>query len=604
MPKYGPVTPFSQNLHNNKYRLEGESFNDFTERFAITLAEDEKEYNAFKDIIGNQRFLPGGRVQLAVGNPSNVTSYNCFVGGKIEDSMRGELTDNGIMDELLNSAMTLRMGGGCGWDFSTIRPKNNPINGLGGVPASGPVSFMGMWDAMCSTIMSQGLRRGAMMGVLRVDHPDILEFIHAKQDQHTLKNFNISVAVTDEFMTALENNEYYDLKFDGNTEYIDKQGRSAPYGKLLASEVWDLIMKNTWDWAEPGVLFIDHINKMHPLSYCEYIAATNPCGEQPLTYNDGCLLGSFNIVKYLVGEPGNAHIDYEQLILDIIHAVKMMNRVIDTAKIPLDKQRKEILMRRRMGLGVTGIANAIEFLGFPYASKEYIEEQEKILATIRDHAYMESAYQAREKGSFEKFEAEKWLQSGFAQSLPTHVRELIREFGLRNSLLLSIAPTGTISMCADNVSSGIEPPYFLEGKRTIKVMEDGKEIQKEFDLIDWLYKNYGIKSRTADDITAEEHVSVLCSAQKFVDSAVSKTCNVGDHVTFDEFKAIYFRAWKGGAKGCTTFRRAGKRFGIMRPKDEAKSNVLHHENDFRKESKKEYAACYIDPVSGVKTCEG
>jgi ribonucleoside-diphosphate reductase alpha chain len=929
MPKFGPVTPFSQDLHKSKYRLEGETFEDFTKRFSSAVADSDFHYNSLVDIIGNQRFMPAGRAQLAIGNSSKITAMNCLFGSKIPDSMEG------IMEELKNGAMTLRMGGGCGWDFSTLRPSGSPINGLGGVPASGPVSFMNLWNIMCSTIMSQGLRRGAMIAVLRVDHPDIIKFIHAKRDETSLKNFNISVAITDEFMKALENNDSYDLKFNDNI-----------YKRISAQEVWDAIMENNWDLAEPGVLFIDQINKMHPLSYVDDISGVNPClaegtlvhtpsglkpvekvnvgdkistirgvgivdnvemhkdmpvymvetsdgskikatsshifhvlhknsnsrifdknttldslepgdkirvypgivpnnkigrdyltnlsdkefgflvgcilgdgcytqnsktlkissnkedeqwnnilinilkkagsnsvginadkktlscslcayglikeldktpltrgyshekflplellntnidfisgyldglictdgtvtknstvpmvriistsyrslemakralsmlgihariyvdhskaagnhnkilgrkvtrkhqsytllfmgsnlktfhrivklthpekreklqdiidnfsvsgelwyttikritqlddkytvydlhepesdtwitdglvnrgcGEVPLEYNGGCLLGSFNLVKYV---NVNKLFDFEQFVIDIEHTVRAMDNIIDVSILPLEAQAKTIKARRRIGIGVTGVANALELLGYPYASDGFIKEQEKILEVLRDTVYLASADLAKEKGSFDLFDFEEWSQTGFVKTLPEYVVNRIKEQGLRNALLLSIAPTGTISLCADNISSGIEPPFMMEGMRKIRVIENGEEAKKEFLLQDWLYSTHGIGSKTADQISADDHIRVLCSAQKYIDSAISKTCNIGDDVTFEEFKDIYLKAWRGGAKGCTTFRPSGKRFGIMQPK------------------KEEGAACFIDPETGVKTC--
>lgn len=564
MPKFGPVTPFSQDLHKLKYRLEGETFEEFVERFSNSVSDSESHYENLLDIIGNQRFMPAGRVQLATGNPSKITTYNCLLGGKISDSMIG------IMDELKNCAITLRMGGGCGWDFSTLRPLNDPINGLGGVPASGPVSFMKIWDALCSTIMSQGLRRGAMMAALRVDHPDIMKFIHAKRDEHSLKNFNMSVAVTDKFMMALEKGEKYSLKFNGKV-----------YEEVYASEVWDAIMENNWDYAEPGVLFIDQFNKMHPLGYVEYIPCTNPCGEQGLTYNDACLLGSFNMTKYVQWDKA---FDFEQFVIDIDNVIRAMDNVIDISNLPLQVQDDTVRARRRMGLGVTGMANALELMGHSYASEKYIRMQESILEILRDTSYLASADLAYEKGSFELFDFDKWVNTGFAKTLPYYIIEKIRINGLRNALLLSIAPTGTISLCADNISSGIEPPFMMEGTRTIKVLENGLEIKKDFILQDWLYRTHGIKSKTADQISAEDHVRVLCSAQKYIDSAVSKTCNIGDNVTFEEFKDIYVKAWRGGAKGCTTFRPSGKRFGIMQSADKESS-------------------CTFNPETGMRTCE-
>ena len=588
---YGPQNPFSQELHSTKYRADGESFDDYCVRYARTTAHDERHFRDLLDALRHQRLLPAGRQQLAVGRPYQVTAMNCYVGGVIEDSM------DGIMDECRRSAMTLRTGGGCGWDFSAIRPHGDPVRGLGfKAYATGPVSFMGIWNAMCSTVMSAGHRRGAMMGVLRIDHPDIMKFIHAKRDQSSLTNFNVSVAITDEFMEALANDALYELKFD-----------DVVYDKIRASDVWATIMENNWDWAEPGVLFIDRINHMNPLAYCETIYATNPCGEQPLPPNGACLLGSMNIVKYLtptmMTTNGNVFerrytLDRDLLKQDVAAAVRAFDRVIDVTHYPLEQQRQAQQTKRRMGIGPTGMANALEIMGFSYGTDEYITKQNEILELIRDTAYQTSIKLARELGSFDLFDAEGWLGSGFAQTLPEELQDDIRKNGLRNGLLLSIAPTGTISMVADNVSSGIEPPYTLTAKRLVHMPEG----QVEVALNDYAYEFYDVKGETAQTVSAWAHVKVLCAAQQYIDSAVSKTCNVygvkekttNVGVTFAEFKDIYRYAYDNGAKGCTTFNVNGKRFGIIsEAKDDSNSNP-----------EAAGAACFIDPSTGVRTCDG
>lgn len=579
----GPSTRHAQILHEEKYRGEGETFDDYCVRYSRVASDDDHHFRHLLDSLRQQRILPAGRQQLAVGRPYNITAMNCYVGETIEDSSEG------IMDALKNGMLTLRAGGGDGWDFSTLRPSGDPIRGLGlKAYATGPVSFMGTWDAMCFTVLSAGHRRGAMMGILRVDHPDIMAFINSKAEVGKLLNFNISVAVTDEFMRALMHDDLYDLRFGGRV-----------YDSVRAVDVWARIMERNWDWAEPGILFVDQINRMNPLSYCETINATNPCGEQPLPPNGACLLGSLNIVKYLKELPlrmvkkgqSSYEIDYDLLSLDAATATRAFDNVIDATRYPLDAQRNEQQNKRRMGVGVTGMANALEIMGHRYGSKLYLAEQDKILTIIRDTTLRTSSEAARRLGSFPLFNAEKWLDSGWAATLPDDIRAKIKKDGLRNSHLTSIAPTGTISMCADNVSSGIEPPYDLTSRRLINMVEG----QVEVELKDYAYGNYGVKGKTAKEVTPADHIKVLCHAQQFVDSAVSKTCNVNGQVgvekkkgttSFDDFKKLYLSAWKGGAKGCTTFNINGKRFGI-----------------FQEDKDEEGAACFIDPETGIRECE-
>lgn len=469
------------------------------------------------------------------------------------------------------AAETMRLGGGIGYDFSTIRPKGDLISKTGS-PASGPVSFMRIFDAVCSTVASAGHRRGAQMGVLRVDHPDIEEFVRAKQNRTQLTNFNVSVAVTDAFMKAVEANEGFDLVFEGQK-----------YRTINARNLWNEIMRSTWDWAEPGVLFIDRINEMNNLSYTETIAATNPCAEQPLPPNGACLLGSFNLVKYVhLDDRGYFAFNWEQLLGDIPVVVRAMDNIVDRALYPLEEQFREAVSKRRMGLGVTGVANALEALELSYGSKPFCDYLDSLLGTFTNEVYRASANLAKEKGPFPLYSSE-YLEGEFIKQLDDDVYQLIRDNGIRNSHLTSIAPTGTISLVADNISSGIEPVFSYGFDRTIQTYE-GPRVER---VDDYGVRVFGVRGKTADQCSVDDHLNVLLVASKWMDSAVSKTCNVGDGVSFDEFKDIYWKAWKGGAKGATTFRAAGKRAGIL---------VAAPEEG-------EGAACYIDPETGKKTCE-
>lgn len=568
----GPKTPFAQFLHAEKYRAKGESFDEAMNRIAGGLTEGKDEFHILREILLSMRYMAAGRIQAAVGSPKWVAAHNCFLSGTIHDSF---IDGHGsIMKRATQAAATMRLGGGIGYDFSSLRPRGATIKKLGSV-SSGPVAFMGIFDAICKCIASSGHRRGAQMGVLRVDHPDIEEFIHAKQNSSELTGFNISIGVTDEFMIAVRDDLDFDLRWKGET-----------YSSVNARALWDKIMRSTWDWAEPGVLFIDRINEMNNLWYCETIAATNPCGEQPLPPYGACLLGSFNLTKYIIPETtvsgGQDHtFDFDQLIKDIPIVVAAMDRVIDVANYPLFEQEQESHNKRRMGLGVTGLANAAETLGMPYGSDEFLLFEEKVLSTLTNECYRASAMLAKKSGSFPLFDTEKYLSGKFIKTLPDDIRELIRTHGIRNSHLTSIAPTGTISLCADNVSSGIEPVFSKELRRIVQTF-DGPTEQ---DVKDYAYAEYGTEPKDASQVTAMEHLRVLALAQRFMDSAVSKTCNVPEDMPWADFKQLYQTAWEMGCKGITTFNAGGKRMGIL------------------KKTEEEPTSCEFDPQTGRKNCE-
>jgi ribonucleoside-diphosphate reductase alpha chain len=577
---YGPTLPISEQIHKEKYRSEGETFHEAMTRVAEALKDDEGHFNQFRTILYNQRFLPAGRVQSAMGAPRTVTPYNCFVSGTIEDSMEG------IMDAAKEAARTMQLGGGIGYDFSTLRPHGALIKSLDS-RSSGPLSFMAIFDSVCHTIASAGHRRGAQMGVLRVDHPDIEKYIRAKNNSTELTGFNISVGVTDAFMSAVKDNSQFDLVFEDRV-----------YSTVNARALWDDILRSTWDWAEPGILFIDRINRKNNLHYCENIVATNPCGEQPLPPYGACLLGSFNLTKYVVKthDEGKYTFDMAMLKEDIPFVVRAMDNVVDRATYPLPQQEKQAKDTRRMGLGVTGVANAIEALGHDYGSVKFIEVLEEIMGTIRDICYETSIDLAKEKGAFPLFHKD-YLSSEFAQTLPKDIRKKISRHGIRNSHLLSVAPTGTISLSADNVSSGIEPVFSHFYDRTIQTF-DGPTVER---VSDYGYRVFGVKGKTADELSVFDHVRVLNVASKYVDSACSKTCNVGDDVTWEQFKQVYMDAYEGGSSGCTTFRASGKRYGILNAstsedmvveKPEEKDNFID-----------EGGACYYDPATGLRKCE-
>jgi ribonucleoside-diphosphate reductase alpha chain len=452
------------------------------------------------------------------------------------------------MGAAVEAAETLRLGGGIGYDFSTLRPAGERIASLDS-KASGPVSFMGVFHAVNSTILGAGNRSAAQMGVLRVGHPDILEFVRAKQNTSALSTFNLSVAVTDAFMVAVKEDLPFQLTWGGRT-----------FGTVSARNLWVEIMRATWDYGEPGVLFIDTINKMNNLWYCETIDATNPCGEQPLPSHGACLLGSFNLPAYLGWANNTWVFDFTQFKADIPVVVRAMDNVVDRSRYPLPEQEKEAKSKRRMGLGVMGLANAVEALGHPYGSELFKVMTASILTVLRDGCYDTSTALAKEKGPFELWDKDNYCKGEFIRTLPPEILEKMRDCGMRNSHLLSIAPTGSISLVSDNISSGIEPVYALVQRRKVRMVEGTVSAE----VVDYGKARLGVEGKTADQCTLDDHLGVLLLAQKYTDSAISKTINVGDDIGWEEFQNVYMRAWEGGAKGCTTFRAAGKREGIIK----------------------------------------
>ncbi len=581
----GPELAFSEDLHAQKYRGEGESFREAMNRVATALSDDDGHYKEFREILLDMRFMPGGRIQSSMGSTRQTTPYNCFVSGTIEDSF---IDGTGsIMSRATEAASTMRLGGGIGYDFSTLRPKGDLIRKLNS-QSSGPLSFMRIFSEICLCIASSGHRRGAQMGILRVDHPDIEEFVHAKQNQGQLNGFNMSIAVTDSFMEHLMVGRPFPLQFGGRIyRHVDPQA------------LWDMIMRSTWDWAEPGVIFIDTINRMNNLYYCEQIAATNPCGEQPLPPHGACLLGSVNLTKYVTG-PGPVELsagdntfngrsfEMDQMIEDLSHVVRAMDNVIDRAIYPLYEQEKEAKSKRRMGIGVTGMANAVEALGHPYGSPEYVAMEERILQAVNLTCYSASAMLARERGSFPMYDEGMYLKSRFIRRLPHEIQDLIKRNGIRNSHLTSIAPTGTISLCADNISSGIEPVFDYKISRTIQTF-DGPVVEP---VEDYGTRVFNTRGKRSSDVSVKEHLAVLSAAYRHVDSAVSKTCNVDSSVAWDDFKQVYIDAWEQGCKGCTTFRIDGMRGGVIETRE-----------DDSTEEPVEGLSCRIDDETGRRECE-
>ena len=548
------AAPIAEQIWDMKYRFKEAdgtpidvTVEDSWRRVARDLAKVEKDPSAWEDTfyaaLEDFKFLPAGRITAGAGTARSVTLFNCFVMGTIPDSM------GGIFEMLKEAALTMQQGGGIGYDFSTIRPKGAGVKGVA-ADASGPLSFMDVWDAMCRTIMSAGSRRGAMMATMRCDHPDIEDFITAKSDAARLRMFNVSVLVTDAFMEAVKADGSWDLVFEGTV-----------YKTVEARDLWNGIMKATYEYAEPGVIFIDRINAANNLNYCETIAATNPCGEQPLPPYGACLLGSINLAR-LVSDPfgAGAALDEDQLVDLVGTAVRMMDNVVDASRFPLEAQAREAAAKRRIGLGVTGLADALLMVGLRYGSDEAARQTEAWLKAIARAAYLGSVQLAREKGVFPLFDAEGYLASGSMQAMDDDVRAAIAEHGIRNALLTSIAPTGTISLYAGNVSSGIEPVFAYAYTRKV-LQKDGSRTEEE--VVDYAVQmwrelkgdaelpDHFVNAQTLAPI---DHVKMQAAAQKWVDSSISKTINCPEDISFDDFKDVYMAAWDQGCKGCTTYR--------------------------------------------------
>ena len=572
-----PVTDISRHIWETKYRYTDgtcreQTITDTWCRIARALAAVEVESapiweERFFSILQDFKFLPGGRIHAGTGTARNVTLFNCFVMGTIEDSIPG------IFRALQEGALTMQQGGGIGVDFSTLRPRGTPAKGAGNI-ASGAVSFMHIWDAMCGTILSTGTRRGAMMATLRCDHPDIEEFVAAKQQSGQLRRFNLSVQVSDAFIAAVRSDDEWPLVFptaaiDGHGETVlrDWPSKNGPtpcrvIRRVSARQLWERILRANYDYSEPGVLFIDQINHLNNLWYRERLTATNPCGEIPLPPYGACDLGSLNLTRFVQSPfTAQARIDFEGIEQTTRIAVRLLDNVIDASRFPLPQQAENAHGSRRIGLGITGLADAMVMLGLTYGSDVSLSVASNIMRSICHAAYRASIALASEKRSFPYFKRDRYLDGAFIRSLPEDIRSGLASEGIRNSHLLAIAPTGTISLLAGNVSSGLEPIFAASYRRNV-LAEDGTP--KAFMLTDYALdlwrRRTGSRTGapnsfvTAGELTIAAQIQMQAALQAFVDNSISKTINAPRNTPFEEFKQVYTLAYDMGLKGCTTFR--------------------------------------------------
>lgn len=573
----GHATDISRHIWETKYRYSGrglpegsiaETWRRVSGALAVVEAAGAAHWrDRFFRILQDFKFLPGGRILAGAGTGRDVTLFNCFVMGPVEDSMPG------IFDALQEAAVTMQRGGGIGVDFSTLRPRGTRARGSGSI-ASGPLSFMAIWDSMCATILSTGSRRGAMMATLRCDHPDIEEFVAAKRQPGQLQRFNLSVLVTDAFMAAVRDSAEWPLMFpaaafDGDGETVAREWSGSDgvvpcrvIRRVAARQLWQMILRASYDHAEPGVLFIDRINRLNNLGDRERISATNPCGEIPLPPYGACDLGSLNLSRFVLAPfTPQARLDTERLIETTTVAVRLLDNVIDASRFPLPQQAANARGSRRIGLGITGLADALVMLGLTYGEAPAVAQVGDIMQLICHTAYRASIMLAQEKTSFAFFDRDRFLEAPFVRTLPGDIRDGIARHGIRNSHLIAIAPTGTISLLAGNVSSGLEPIFAASYHRKI-LGTDGTPT--DFVLTDYALDLWRSTSRgggglpdgfvTAADLPVRAHLEMQAALQPFVDNSISKTINVPETCSFDEFARIYDMAYDLKLKGCTTFR--------------------------------------------------
>ena len=593
---YGDAAVLTNDIWKDKYRYGDEEHPfDSMRRVVEGVYSKDPDTDAKRDALEAMQkglWIPAGRIQAGAGTPNVVTMLNCYMSRDIDDSMTG------IMEALKEAALTQQQGGGIGMNFSTLRPSGSFLRRTGAV-ASGPLPFMDMWDGMCATIMSAGSRRGAMMAVMDDTHPDLPEFITAKHKQGRLTNFNVSVLISDAFLDAVEQDEEWFLGFnvpkaDGRNLFtVDKEvgGKIEPwfaYSRWQARELWDMILENTYEWSEPGVIFIDRVNRRNNLRYCETITGTNPCGEQPLPPNGCCNLGAVNLAK-LVKDPFTEYAEFDFALLVAIAklGVRFLDNVIDVTLYPLEAQAKEEFAKRRIGIGITGLANALAQLEIRYGTGDAVRTTDAIMHCLENASYQASAILAKERAPFPLYDPDRW-GAGNPTELDMLTRECILSYGMRNGVVMTIAPTGTTSLYAGNVSSGLEPVFDHKVQRNVRQKDD---TYKPYTAYDYGYSLYmHVKGYAADagvklppymvthaHLTPAEHIDMQAACQAHVDASVSKTINCPQDMTFEDFKRIYDHAYESGCKGCTTYRYSEVRGSILvseAAKGEQTSQVL------------------------------
>ena len=584
----------SEKVWDQKYRYRfqdkiiDQTIEDTWHRVANAVAKAENAKNTeqwqqtFYDVLAGFRFLPGGRIMAGAGTHRSVTLFNCFVMPILEDSLHG------IFDSLKEAALTLQQGGGVGYDFSSLRPRGYPVMHAGAI-ASGPVSFMRIWNAMCATMESTGARRGAMMGILRCDHPDIEEFVTAKSDPNELRHFNVSVLVSDAFMQCVKENREWELIFPAHEEDLTDtvlrhwSNSAEPVAcrivrRVNARDLWQKIIKSAYDYAEPGVLFEDTINRQNNLWYREWISATNPCGEIPLPIYGACNLGAINLTQF-VNHPfaENASIDWEGIKKTVSIATRFLDNVIDISRYPLKMQKQEVYATRRIGLGLTGLADMFVMLGVPYGSDASLKLAKEMMQCIRDTTWQASIALAQERGVFAGFHAQKYLQGNFVQRLSDEIRQSIEKNGIRNSHHNTIAPTGSISLLANNISNGIEPIFSADYERVVRGQngESLKHVVTDYAVRCWRKKGdeESLPPAWVDTfkLTPHQHLQMQAAVQPYIDNAISKTINLPADFPFAELSEIYTEAYQLELKGCTVFRPNAITGSILTPLESADS---------------------------------